>query len=251
MTEIRRIHQAEGKLTVTEQQVLSDVNDELFALLTETAGMQEFLDEFAVMAARRLSTAGKVSCAITLVRQKKSGTLAVSDAVAREADAFQTRFHQGPCLQAAATAQSVYCPDTAVDSRWPAFLNMLDTTRIRSILGVSFALGNSGRAALNLYSSRPDSFSPESIRAAEALAEAASSSVRFVLRAAFVDDEQQNLEAALVSRQTIDTAVGIVMYQNKCSQADAMAILQRASSSRNIKLRVVAERVLESAANHR
>ncbi len=234
---------------MTEQEALSDVNDELFTLLTETAGMQEFLDEFAAMAARRLSTAGKVSCAITLVRRKKAGTLAVSDAGAREADEFQTRFQQGPCLQAADTAQSVYCPDTVVDTRWPAFLDKLDTTRIRSILGVSFALGNSGRAALNLYSSRPDSFGPESIRAAEALAEAASSSLRFVLRAAFVNDEQQNLEAALTGRHTINTAVGIIMYQNKCSQADALAILQRASNSRNIKLRTVAERILESTAN--
>ncbi|WP_146069596.1 ANTAR domain-containing protein [Arthrobacter sp. B0490] len=33
---------------------------------------------------------------------------------------------------------------------------------------------------------------------------------------------------------------------NTCSQAEALAILQRASSSRNVKLRLVAERVVAS-----
>jgi GAF domain-containing protein len=233
--------------TVTEQEILSDVNDELFALLTETAGMQEFLDDFAVMAARRLSATGDVSCAITLVRRKKAGTLAASDDVARAADEFQNRFHEGPCVQAAETLEAVYCPDTSTDARWPAYLSKLDTQRIRSILGVPFSLEDSGRAALNIYSSRPDAFDPASISAARALAEAASSSIRFTVRAASADDERLNLEAALASRQTINTAVGIIMFQNKCSQADALAILQRASSSRNVKLRLVAERVVESA----
>lgn len=232
---------------MTEQEVLSDVNDELFALLTETAGIQEFLDEFAVMAARRLSRTSEVSCAVTLVRRKKAGTLAASDALARTADEFQNRFHEGPCLEAAATGTSVYCPDTTVDARWPAYLGRLDTARIRSILGVSFALEDSGRAALNLYSEQPDAFTPAGIKAAEGLAETASSSLRFAVRAASAEDEQHNLAAALASRQTINTAVGVIMFQNRCSQADALAILQRASSSRNMKLRVVAERVVESA----
>lgn len=230
-----------------EQEVLSDVNDELFALLTETSGIQEFLDEFAVMAAQRLSRTSPVSCAITLIRRKKAGTLATSDALARAVDEFQNRFHEGPCLEAAATGESVYCPDTSVDARWPVYLRRLDTTRGRPIVGVSFALEDSGRAALNLYSPHPAAFTPASIKAAEALAEAASSSLRFAVRVASAEDERHDLKAALESRRTINTAVGVIMFQNRCSQADALAILQRASSSRNMKLRVVAERVVGSA----
>ncbi len=37
------------------------------------------------------------------------------------------------------------------------------------------------------------------------------------------------------------------MFQKKCSQDEASAILQRASSSRNMKLRLAAERVVQSA----
>jgi transcriptional regulator with GAF, ATPase, and Fis domain len=245
--DISCIRLAEGR-AVTEQELLSDVNDELFSLLTETAGIQEFLDGFAVAAAHRLSGEHSASCAITLVRRKRAGTLAASDAIARTADEFQNRFQEGPCLEAAVTQHSVYCADTLVDSRWPGYLKRLDTGQIRSIVAVPFALEDSGQAALNLYSAQPDSFAPATIRAAEALAETASSSLRFAIRAASLDDEAHNLEAALASRQTINTAVGIIMFQNKCSQAEALAILQRASSSRNMKLRLVAEHVVSSIA---
>jgi GAF domain-containing protein len=231
---------------MTELDVLSDVNDELFSLLTATDGIQEFLDEFAVVAARRLSTRGDVSCAVTLIRRKRAGTLAVSDAVARRADEFQNRSGEGPCLEAAETGRSVYCSDTTTDPRWRTYLSRLDTAQVRSILGVPIALEGSGWASLNVYASLPEAFPPASIKAAVALAEAASSSLRFALRAATAGDEQHDLEAALVSRKTINTAVGIIMFQNRCSQADALAILQRASSSRNLKLRLAAERVVGS-----
>ncbi|MHA7209745.1 GAF and ANTAR domain-containing protein [Arthrobacter sp. MDT1-65] len=232
---------------MNEHQELSSVSDELFALLTETDDIQKFLDDFAVMAARRLSTTIDVSCAITLVRHRKAGTLAASDEVARTADEFQNRFGDGPCLDAAATGTSVYCPDTAGDPRWPTYLRRLDTGRVRSILGVPIALEGGGQAALNLYSARPDAFTPAGIEAAEALAGTASSSLRLAVLAAAMDDQQKDLEAALASRRVINTAVGIIMFQNTCSQAEALAILQRASSSRNVKLRLVAERVVASA----
>lgn len=231
---------------MAEQEVLSDISDELFALLTETAGIQEYLDEFAVIAARRFSSQHEVSCAITLVRRRKAGTLAASDARARRADEFQNRFHEGPCLEAAETGVSVYCPDTTTDPRWPSYLSRIETTRLRSIVGVSFAMESSGKAALNLYSEEPDAFTPAAIRAAEALVESASSSLRLAVRSASAQDERHDLETALASRRTINTAVGIIMFQNNCSQDAAMEILQRASSSRNMKLRLVAEHVVAS-----
>ncbi len=230
-----------------EQQELSRVGDELFALLTGTADIQTFLDEFALIAARRLSTAGDVSCAITLVRRRKAGTLAVSDAIAREADEFQNRFSEGPCLEAAAAGASVHCSDTARDPRWPAYLGRLDTGRIRSILGVPLRLEEGAQAALNLYAAEPHAFGPADVEAAEALAASASASLRFAVRAAYLNDQQKDLETALASRRVINTAVGIIMFQNTCSQAEALAILQRASSSRNMKLRLVAEHVVASA----
>ena len=48
---------------------------------------------------------------------------------------------------------------------------------------------------------------------------------------------------------TIDLAAGVIMAQNRCSQATAMAILKNASSARNIKLRDVAATVIASVSS--
>lgn len=47
------------------------------------------------------------------------------------------------------------------------------------------------------------------------------------------------------SRTGIDLAAGI-MGQNRCSQEEAMAILVKASSGRNQKLRTLAEEIVSS-----
>lgn len=55
-----------------------------------------------------------------------------------------------------------------------------------------------------------------------------------------------DLGAAMESRTTIDLAAGIIMGQNRCPQNEAMAILAKASSGRNKKLRDVAARLVSS-----
>lgn len=46
------------------------------------------------------------------------------------------------------------------------------------------------------------------------------------------------------SRTTIDLACGVIMAQNRCSQEEAMALLAKASSHRNQKLRELAADIL-------
>ncbi|WP_426987505.1 ANTAR domain-containing protein [Pseudarthrobacter sp. Y6] len=49
----------------------------------------------------------------------------------------------------------------------------------------------------------------------------------------------------LRSRTSIDVACGVIMGQNQCSYEEAFNILATASSHRNIKVRVLAESLLE------
>jgi hypothetical protein len=46
----------------------------------------------------------------------------------------------------------------------------------------------------------------------QALAGSASASLRFAVRAAYLDDRQKDLGTALTSRRVINTAVGIIMF---------------------------------------
>ena len=54
-----------------------------------------------------------------------------------------------------------------------------------------------------------------------------------------------DLQSALESRTSIDIACGVIMAQNRCSYDEAIAIIAKASSHRNLKLRKVAEGILE------
>jgi AmiR/NasT family two-component response regulator len=54
----------------------------------------------------------------------------------------------------------------------------------------------------------------------------------------------EDLTAALEHRTVINLACGVVMAQNRCSQEEAMAVLTKASSHRNRKLRDLAADIL-------
>ncbi len=56
----------------------------------------------------------------------------------------------------------------------------------------------------------------------------------------------EDLEAALQGRTAINLACGVIMAQNRCSQAEAMEILTRVSNNRNRKLRDVATELVEN-----
>ncbi|MEC5189779.1 MULTISPECIES: ANTAR domain-containing protein [unclassified Arthrobacter] len=66
------------------------------------------------------------------------------------------------------------------------------------------------------------------------------------VRFAHISDTAANLKATLETRTGIDVAVGIIMDQNRCSQAEAFQLLKAASSARSIKVHLVAAGVVES-----
>lgn len=99
---------------------------------------------------------------------------------------------------------------------------------------------------MNIYSSQAHAFSDDFIARAELFGERSAKILRLELRLARLEDAKRNLEAAMTNRTAIDTAVGVIMAQNRCSQDAAMTMLRNASSSRNIKLRDIATGIIDS-----
>ena len=62
---------------------------------------------------------------------------------------------------------------------------------------------------------------------------------------------RDDLSAALKSRTVIDTAIGAIMAQNRCSREAAFQILVKTSSHRNIKLKDVAASIVSSISGER
>lgn len=222
---------------------------QLQGLVLETADMAEFLDNFASFAAAKLSVNGEVFCGITLARRKKYNTVGSSGPRALAMDEMQYGFGDGPCLSAIREARTELVSDVTAENRWMEYLAAAAGQGVRSILAVPFQLDQEeAKAALNLYALNDRAFSAEIIDTAESYVHIAANSLQLAVRIARLSDARQNLMAAMESRTMIDTAVGVVMAQNRCNQEAAFAMLKRASSSRNAKLRDIAASVLASVA---
>jgi GAF domain-containing protein len=218
-------------------------------LVLETADAEEFFDELAAFSADVLARPGEgLYCNLLVVRRKRPVTVACSTPRARIMDELQFAFGDGPCLSAIRTGRTMHVPDVSTEDRWPEYVRAVAGEGVGSILAIPLRLEGDSSAALNIYSALPHGFSGEDIAQAELFGEQSAKTLRLELRMARLQYAKEDLESAMKSRTAIDTAVGVVMAQNRCSQKEAMAILVKASNSRNIKLREVAVGVIESIA---
>ncbi|MGX5358228.1 ANTAR domain-containing protein [Kocuria sp. KH4] len=210
-------------------------------LLLESEDITGFLHTFTAAIAGALSADGEqVWCAVTLLRPKRSTTVAASSPAAEALDEIQFHYGDGPCLTAAREHRMVYVPDTRTDARWPAYGHAAAEAGILSALGVPFELAGEAAAGLDVYADHPEAFDEAILKVIQGQVAAASTTLRLAVRMARHRDTETDLKTAMASRTTIDLAVGIIMGQNRCTQEKAFEILRAASSHRNVKLRDLA-----------
>lgn len=219
---------------------------ELQQLILQTESVELFLEGFAIHAAQLFSGDAEVLAGVTLLRDRQGTTVASSSEAARALDEVQYGFGDGPCMRASRTGKTVLVEDVRTDPRWPDYAEVIRDLGYYSILGVPLILGNDGGAGLNLYARDPGHFTPHLVQAAETFAAEAATTLQVAVQIARHRSTVDHLRAAMETRTTIDLAVGIVMAQNQCSQEEAFGILRGASSNRNVKLRDLAERVVQS-----
>ncbi|MFI7494748.1 GAF and ANTAR domain-containing protein [Kocuria sp. M4R2S49] len=213
----------------------------LHELLLESEDITSFLHALTTTIAQALSTHGdEVWCAVTLLRPKRSSTVASSSPEAEALDEIQYHYGDGPCLTASREHRLVHVPDTRADPRWPEYGRAAAANGVLSALGVPLELAGEAAAALDLYADRPHKFDPATIEVVQREVASASTALLLALRMEKHRDAEADLKAAMASRTTIDLAVGIVMGQNRCTQEQAFDILRAASSNRNVKLRDLA-----------
>ncbi|MFF0341636.1 ANTAR domain-containing protein [Kribbella sp. NPDC004875] len=163
-------------------------------------------------------------------------TVAPSDDLLWGLDAAQHELRQGPCYSAAENSVHVVSTDLAHDGRFPEYAAAAVAAGIGAQAGISLFDAPRSRGALNLYAHKPGSFH-----------DLATIAELFRHQAAWAIDyarEIHNLQEAVRTRTTIGTAVGIVMERYRLSDDRAFAFLTRLSQDSNIKLRLIAERVI-------
>jgi GAF domain-containing protein len=217
---------------------------ELQYLLLATAGIEDFMQELAVLAARTVDRG--LLCGITV--QPPGGgpvTVASSDAQASQVDEVQYELDDGPCLRSMRTAERVLVPDTTGPERFSGFSARAAANGIRSCL--SMPLTTEGiLGAMNLYASVPDAFGESEIQRAELFATSVSAALALASRQASAAQLTGQMREALASRTVIDQALGVIMAQERCTSAQAFAVLRSASQNRNVKLREIARQIVTS-----
>lgn len=219
---------------------------QLQQLLLETDDIAEFLRELAALAAAVVP--GDVFCGVTLRRNTDSITVASSDERAGKVDGIQYCNRQGPCLSSIERDEQIRVDDLVDDERWGDYRPAALAHGVRSSLSLPLRRGGDVIGAMNLYSTRPGNFGPQETETAVGFAAEAGRALALAVRLAERTEMSANLQRALLSRTTIDQAIGVVMAQNRTTAAEAFEVLRQASQNRNAKLRDVAADIVAAVA---
>ncbi|MGH9128220.1 MAG: GAF and ANTAR domain-containing protein [Acidimicrobiales bacterium] len=165
--------------------------------------------------------------------------------VASHVDALQISLQEGPCLDAIAKQGVFYAADLADDPRWASFGPEASAGGFRCLL--AFPLRDDGTlGALNLYARYPSAFGIIDRAKASLLATLAGPTLARTQVHEAEEIRAENLQAALVTRELIGQALGILMERERISGEQAFDILRRASQHLNVKLREVARRLVDT-----
>jgi GAF domain-containing protein len=167
-------------------------------------------------------------------------TLAPTDALVRRVDLLQFELSEGPCYDAVEATTVTLSDDLARDGRWPAYGPRVAALGLRSQLGIRLASDDGWRVALNLYARRPNAFDSETISLAQMFADQAAGAMGLVRTV-------QTLNKALVMRETIGQAVGIVMERYAIDPDRAVAFLLRTAQTSNARIQDVAQEIIAGA----
>ncbi len=172
----------------------------------------------------------------------KGGTfdsLAGTSGLPEELDVLQMKHREGPCLQAAIDELLVRSNDFHTETRWPHYTRDAIELGVRS--GLSFKLYTADRTAgaLNLFGFEPNAFDSE----AEAIGSVLAAHAAAAIAASRHGD---NLESALLSRDVIGQAKGVIMERFNVTAIRAFEMLRALSQSSNTKLVEVAQQVVDT-----
>jgi len=219
---------------------------ELQDVLLTTATVDDFLEGVAQAAALHVGPA--TSATITLRREGRATLVAASDPRAAECDEVEYAADDGPCLSSIDLGRIVHVPDLATETRWPQWRAVTLRKGYASAAALPRDVRPGAHIALNLYADAPHAWNDAAIAVADIYADEVARAVTLSLRSADQAELNADLRAALASRAVIDQAIGVVMAENRCTPAEAMAILRSASGHRKVKLRDVAAAIVERVA---
>lgn len=179
---------------------------------------------------------------ITLLRSgARLQTVAPTDPLVEQADLLQYELGEGPCHDSTWEGETFISQDLSTEPRWPLWAPKAVALGIGSALGAQLVdkAGDRRLGSLNLYWTRPRVISLDEVAIAQLITRHAAVSLMASLTV-------EGLNIALDGRKRIGQAQGILMERYGLSEDQAFAVLKRYSQNHNIKLRALAEHLVQS-----
>ncbi|WP_112238331.1 GAF and ANTAR domain-containing protein [Kribbella monticola] len=208
--------------------------------LHDADGVEETIDAVVQFALQALSCSYAGVALNT--RGAKPQVAAVTDPVVADVYDLQLNSSIGPLVTSLRERRTVLIRDTGADDRWPEWAAKVAGLGVRSVLDVPLLTGNDMTRAvgvLGLYSPFPDAFSEDDEAIAHILARHAAVAV-----ASARHDE--TMTSAVDARKLVGQAMGILMERFDVDSDRAFAILRRYSQDNNVKLRDVAQQLIDT-----
>jgi GAF domain-containing protein len=130
--------------------------------------LERRLDDLVNVARRVFGVTG--AGLMLLDEHKQLGLVGASDETARALERTQLQTGIGPGVQSTRTDQMVTVKDLAVDSRWPQVSERLRGLEVRGVLSAPIAIDEKTVGNLNLFDSKPRSWTDTDLDRARALA---------------------------------------------------------------------------------
>jgi GAF domain-containing protein len=174
--------------------------------------------------------------------------VAASSERARLLELFQIQSDQGPCLDCFRTGQPVAVADlSAATRRWPHFAPAAQEAGFAAVQALPMRLREQVIGALNLFRATPGAFDQADMRVGQALADVATISLlneRSLRRSETLNEQ---LQAALNSRVTIEQAKGKLAERMQLDMDQAFSMLRRYARTRNVRLSDVARAFVDGS----
>jgi len=174
----------------------------------------------------------------TLQRNGSIETKAFTGDLVLRLDEIQYGSREGPCSAVLQGTDAVAVSSLHNEQRWPWYVPQAQAAGVRSQMAVKLYLDKGTVGGINFYSTIADEVGPD----AQALAQLFATHSSIAIGHAH---ERDTLNEGMQTRKVIGQAIGILMERYEMNEDRAFAFLVRASSHTNMKLRAIAQQVVD------
>ena len=220
----------------------------LAAIVVDALTVDESLTQIAEFAAHAIP--GADGAGVTVAHPSavplRIQSWAVTAEFVRKIDTLQYEVHhEGPCITSMRTARPCVSGSISDDARWPRFGGAVLHLGVNSALSLPLVLREQVIGVINAYAYTLDAFAEHAVAMGTKFAGPAAVAVHNARLLTAAQQRAEQLQRALGTRSVIDQAVGIIRARSGVSAEEAFDRLIKISQDDNVKLHVVAERLVE------